>query len=459
LGGLRVALYNYAFAKHHNGTFILRIEDTDQARLVEGAVENLVSSLQTMGIDFDEGPGKGGAYAPYFQSERLDIYRRYVDELLEKGFAYYCFCTKETLDEMRDKAQAEKNFFKYDRRCHRLSKDEIEAKLAAGEPYVIRLKMPDDRVFAFNDLVRGDVSIDVNQIDDQVILKSDGFPTYHLAAVVDDHLMKISHVFRGEEWLPSTPKHIYLYECFGWTPPLWVHLPLILNTDKSKLSKRKNDVAVETYLEKGYSKEALLNFIALLGWHPSEDRELFSLDEIIREFSIERVSKAGAVFDLTKLEWMSGMYFRSLPVVRVAEYAVPILEKAGLDISDYAKLLRAVNKAREYITTIDQILEHVEFYYRLKPLAEEDQLMLESEESQKVLAYMSEKYNTENILTDDEIDEYTKSGINEVGIKGKKFYFPLRLALIGQGHGPDMPSIYNILGKEEFINRLRSAIK
>ncbi|MDP8232109.1 MAG: glutamate--tRNA ligase [Candidatus Zophobacter franzmannii] len=459
LGGLRVALYNYAFAKQNNGTFILRIEDTDQARLVEGAVENLISSLQTMGIDYDEGPGKDGEYGPYFQSQRLDIYKKYIDELVEKGFAYPCFCSRETIDEMRKKAQKEKNFFKYDRRCHKFSKEETQAKIDAGEPHVIRLKMPDERIFTFNDLVRGDVSIDVKQIDDQVILKSDGFPTYHLAAVVDDHLMKISHVFRGEEWLSSTPKHLFLYECFGWTPPLWVHLPLILNTDKSKLSKRKNDVAVETYIEKGYSKEALMNFIALLGWHPSEDRELFSMDEIVKEFSIERVSKAGAVFDITKLEWMSGTYFRSLDLAVVAEYARPVFLEAGLDISDEAKFLRAVEKAREYITTAGEILEHVEMYYRLGELSAEDQEMLDNEESQKVLAHVVERYNTDGIMSDDEINEITKASIGEIGIKGKKFYFPIRLALIGKGHGPDMPSVYNILGKEEFLNRLRNAIK
>ncbi len=459
LGGLRVALYNYAFAKQNNGKFILRIEDTDQARLVEGAVENLVSSLEVMGITYDEGPEKGGEYGPYFQSQRLDIYRKYIDELIEKGHAYYCFCTKETLDEMRAEAQKEKNFFKYDRRCHRLTKEEIQAKLDAGEPYVVRLKMPDERIFTFNDLVRGEVSIDVKQVDDQVILKSDGFPTYHLAAVVDDHLMKISHVFRGEEWLSSTPKHIFLYECFGWTPPQWVHLPLILNKDKSKLSKRKNDVAVETYLEKGYNKEALINFIALLGWHPAEDRELFTMDEIIKEFSIERVNKAGAVFDLTKLEWMSRMYFRSSNLQSVADYAKTQFEKAGIDISDNDKYLRVIDKAREYITTIDQIIEHSEMYYSLGELEEKDAEMLDNEESQTVLKFMAKAYDSENVLSPDELNDITKESIKEVGIKGKKFYFPLRLALIGKGHGPDMPAIYHILGKEEFINRIKKAIK
>ncbi len=459
LGGLRVALYNYAFAKQNNGKFILRIEDTDQARLVEGAVENLISSLEVMGITYDEGPNKDAEYGPYFQSQRLDIYRKYINELIAKGHAYYCFCTKETLDEMRTKAQKEKKFFKYDRRCHKLSQEEIQAKLDAGESYVVRLKMPDERIFTFNDLVRGEVSIDVKQIDDQVILKSDGFPTYHLAAVVDDHLMKISHVFRGEEWLSSTPKHIFLYECFGWTPPQWVHLPLILNKDKSKLSKRKNDVAVETYLEKGYQKDALINFIALLGWHPSEDRELFSMDEIIKEFSIDRVNKAGAVFDLTKLEWMSGMYFRSSDLADVADYARPQFEKAGIDISDNDKYLRVIDKAREYISTIDQVMEHAEMYYRLGELSEKDAEMLNNEESQKVLAYMAEAYNTDHILSPDELNAITKGSIGEIGIKGKKFYFPLRLALIGKGHGPDMPAIYSILGKEEFVNRLKRAIK
>jgi len=280
IGGLRTALYDYLFARNTHGKCILRIEDTDQSREVQGAAASLVSTLHSLGIDFDESPQAGGNYGPYIQSQRLKLYRKHAAELLQTGHAYHCFCSTETLSQMREEQQAKGEFVKYDRRCLTLSQDEIEAKLKAGETYVIRLKMPDEHRFAFDDEVRGHVEIESSQSDDQVLIKSDGFPTYHLAATVDDHYMQISHVIRGEEWLSSTPKHLWLYECLGWQPPKWVHLPLILNTDRSKLSKRMNDVSVESYLDKGYLKEALLNFVALLGWHSADDRELYSLEDL-----------------------------------------------------------------------------------------------------------------------------------------------------------------------------------
>ena len=254
IGGLRTALYNYLFARHTGGTFILRIEDTDRTRIVPDAMENLIHTLQKLDITFDEGPIIGGNYGPYIQSERLDLYRKEAQKLLDAGFAYRCFCTPETLAQMRAEQQAKGEFVKYDRRCLALSQSEIRQKMANGEKYVIRLKMPDKHKFRFYDLIRGEVEMDSSQSDDQVLLKSDGFPTYHLASVVDDHFMQISHIIRGEEWLSSTPKHIYLYECLGWEIPQWVHLPLILNPDRTKLSKRMNDVSVDSYLLKGYLK-------------------------------------------------------------------------------------------------------------------------------------------------------------------------------------------------------------
>jgi len=263
IGGLCTALYDFLFARHHGGTFILRIEDTDRSRYVEGAVENLIHSLRSLDLEIDEGPGIGGDFGPYVQSQRLELYRAEAQRLLDSGDAYHCFCTPETLTQMREEQQKKGEFVKYDRRCLALSKAEVQEKLQRGEAHVIRLKMPDNHVFRFHDLIRGEVEMDATQSDDQVLMKSDGFPTYHLAAVVDDHHMKISHVIRGEEWLSSTPKHIWLNQCMGWEAPLWVHLPLILNTDRSKLSKRMNDVSVESYLQKGYLKEALLNFVAL----------------------------------------------------------------------------------------------------------------------------------------------------------------------------------------------------
>ena len=324
IGGLRTALYNYLFARKEKGTFILRIEDTDQSRIVPGAIENLIVSLHNLGLDFDEGPGKEGSFGPYIQSQRLNLYQKQAQILLEKGFAYPCFCSSETLTNMRKEQQEKGEFVKYDRRCLALSKTEIERKIAAGEKYVIRLKIPDNRKFSFFDLIRGEVEMDSSQSDDQVLLKSDGFPTYHLASVVDDHFMQISHIIRGEEWLSSTPKHIFLYECLGWKAPKWVHLPLILNPDRTKLSKRMNDVSVDNYLAKGYLREAIVNFVALLGWHPADDRELFTLEELCDVFSLKRVNKANAIFDLAKLDWMNGHYLRSLPLEEIALRCKPL---------------------------------------------------------------------------------------------------------------------------------------
>ncbi|CUT08327.1 glutamyl-tRNA synthetase, partial [Candidatus Kryptonium thompsonii] len=264
VGGLRTALYNYLFAKKHNGQFILRIEDTDQTRIVPGAIENLIETLHWAGIEFDEGPNKGGPYGPYIQSQRLELYRKHAQELIEKGYAYYCFCSPERLEKMREEQIKLKQQPRYDGTCRRLSQEEVKKKLDEGIPKTIRMKIPEWGELTFHDLIRGDVTINFKTLDDQIILKSDGFPTYHLAVVVDDHYMKISHVIRGEEWLPSTPKHILLYEYLNWKKPQFAHLPLLLNPDRTKLSKRQGDVAVEDYRAKGYLPEAIVNFIALL---------------------------------------------------------------------------------------------------------------------------------------------------------------------------------------------------
>ncbi|HLG25336.1 MAG TPA: glutamate--tRNA ligase, partial [Candidatus Gracilibacteria bacterium] len=283
VGGLRTALYSYLYARQNKGRFLLRIEDTDQKRYVEGAVESLINTLTTVGISFDEGPGVGGDHGPYIQSERTEMYREHAQKLIELKAAYPCFCTAERLVQMRERQTAAKKAPMYDRTCLNLSASEIEEKKKAGTPFVIRQKIPHGRKVQFKDHVRGVVSFETSTVDDQVLMKSDNFPTYHLANVVDDHFMQITHVIRGEEWLPSTPKHLLLYEAFGWTPPEYAHLPLLLNKDKSKLSKRQGDVSVESYLEKGYSKEALINFVALLGWHPGAgiEKEIFSMEELI----------------------------------------------------------------------------------------------------------------------------------------------------------------------------------
>ena len=352
IGSLRTCLYNYLFARHHEGTFILRVEDTDQTRFVEGAVENLLKVLAAFDMLPDEGPvlpadlkkpldrslaelQTKGEKGPYVQSQRTQLYQDHAKKLIETGHAYYCFCTPEDLDKMRAEQEAAKLAPMYDRRCLKISPAESQSKLDAGGPYVIRLKMPRDKKIEFVDAVRGKVSFMGNQIDDQVLIKSDGLPTYHLANVVDDHLMDITHVLRAEEWLASTPKHLVMFEAFGWTAPEYAHLPLILNADKSKLSKRQNDVSVESYLEKGYLKEALINFVVMMGWHPGKgsEQEVFNMENLISQFSLEGVHKAGAIFNLEKLDWLNHTWQKIKYFQKLDNEALNLNASVKIDVS------------------------------------------------------------------------------------------------------------------------------
>ncbi len=459
LGSLRTALYDYVYARKMGGTFVLRIEDTDQTRLVEDSVDNLITSLATLGIDYDEGPHKDGGFGPYFQSQRLPLYMKHALELIEKGHAYHCFCSKETLDQMREEQVGTHNNMKYDGRCSRLSKDEVTARLLNGEPHVIRMKVPKHQSFVFDDIIRGRVDIESDLIDDQVIIKSDGFPTYHLAAVVDDHYMEITDVIRGEEWLSSTPKHIFLHESLGWTPPHWVHLPLLLGTDRSKMSKRQGDVAVESYLSKGYLKEAIINFVALLGWHPAGDKEIFSLEEMISEFDFAHVNKAGAIFDVTKLDWMNGQYIRSLPLEYIADCSRTYFLEAGFDISDHGKYLKVVDKSRNYVSILSLITDYAAKFYIFPKIKETDKDFLTSASSQKVLSYFCDRLRIKYNWTKDELAELVSKGIEELEIKGKQYYQPLNLALWGETSGPDIPTALDILGTEETIKRFQAIMK
>ena len=305
VGGLRTALYCYLFARKEGGSFVLRIEDTDQERFVEGATESLINTLKWVGLEHDEGP--------HTQSERTDLYIEHAEKLLESGHAYHCFCSKDRLTELREKQESAKQATMYDRKCGEIPLEEARKRVAAGEPHVIRQKIPYENL-KFKDLIRGNVQFDGKNVDDQVLVKSDGFPTYHLANVVDDHLMEITHVIRGEEWLPSTPKHIFLYKAFGWEVPEFAHIPLLLNKDRSKLSKRQGHVAVEDYIKEGYLKEAILNFVVFLGWHPGagDENELYTLKELEKAFSIDRVHKSGAIFDIEKLDWYNWLWQKKL---------------------------------------------------------------------------------------------------------------------------------------------------
>lgn len=456
LGSLRTALFNYLFAKHNNGKFILRIEDTDQSRKVEGAVENLINILNDMGLKYDEGPIAGGEYGPYFQSERLDIYKKYCDELLANGHAYYAFETAQELDEMRKIQQMQGKQTMYNRRARNLTENEINEKIASGVPYVIRLKVPLNEEIKFNDLIRGNVKIETNMIDDQVLLKSDGFPTYHLANVIDDHLMKITHIIRGEEWLTSVPKHIILYNAFGWQVPDMAHVPLILNPDKSKLSKRQGDVATEDYLKKGYLKEALVNFMALLGWNPGEGekREIFSLKELVKLFTIEKVNSAGAVFNTEKLNWMNAEYIKQMDTAKLAEIVIPYMNTAGIDTSDKDKYNRVIFAIKNYINTLQEAPEHSEIYYSNVNLSEEQKDILKSETSKQVLNLLNIKTAALFEITADNFKPVLNEIQKETGIKGKNLFMPIRLALTSKEHGPELGTIAYVLGKEEVLNRL-----
>lgn len=459
IGGLRTALFNYLFARHNNGKFILRIEDTDQTRKVEGAVENLISTLKTMGLEYDEGPEVDGEYSPYFQSQRLDIYKKYCEQLIEQGDAYYAFETAEEIEEMRKSqlAQGADNVM-YDRRARNLTKAEVDGKLSSGLPYVIRLKIPLDTFIEFDDLIRGHVKIDSNIIDDQILIKSDGYPTYHLANVIDDHLMKISHVIRGEEWLTSVPKHIILYGALGWEIPKLAHVPLILNPDKTKLSKRQGDVATEDFLKKGYLPEALLNFVALLGWNPGEGekQEIFSKDELIEKFSIEKINSAGAVFNIEKLNWMNAEYIKSYDEEKLAELVEPYLSSAGYDVSDKAKTMRVVKAVRTYVNKLDEIPEQAEIYYKRSfDFTDEQNALLSGESSKKVLNALISKIESLNEITAEEFKLAVKDIQKETGIKGKDLFQPVRLALTGEEHGPELGLIAYVLGKEEVLRRIK----
>ena len=458
VGGLRTALFNYLYAKKVGGQFLLRIEDTDQSRKVDNAVENLISTFEKLNISYNEGPTQGGDSGPYFQSQRINIYNKYIDQLLKQGNAYPCFCSADDLAAVRANQAKEKQTIKYSRKCLKLSQDEVLEKMKL-QKYVIRMKVPSENTeLIFFDMVRERVAIKYSEIDDQVLIKSDGFPTYHFANVIDDYLMGITHVMRGEEWLPSTPKHILLYKFFDWKLPKFIHLPLLLNADKSKLSKRQGDVAVEDYLKKGFLPEALLNFVVLLGWHPKNEKELFNIDELKKEFSIKRINKSGAVFDLEKLKWMNGQYIKNLPIDLIIKYVKPFFEKANLDISDKSKLKTLVESARERSATLQDIVDYANPFYKDFELSEEDINYLKSLESQNVLSCFYQEILLSKKWTIDEFQLSINATSLQTNVKGKNLYSCLRLALLGSLHGPDIPLICNIIGPQNIAFRLKKYI-
>jgi len=461
VGGLRTALYNYLFAKHNDGKIILRIEDTDRSRFVENATENLIESLSWAGIIFDEGPVQGGDYGPYFQSQRLEIYRKYCDDLIKSGSAYYCFDTAEELEAMRQRLQAEKKDPKYDRYFMRnqftLGDTQTYKLLESGADYVVRLKVPEEGFVVFNDVIRGEVKVPCKDIDDQILLKSDGYPTYHLANVVDDHLMQITHVIRGEEWLPSTPKHILLYEAFGWEKPIFAHLPLLLNKDKSKLSKRQGSVAVEDYRAKGYLRDAFVNFIALLGWNPKGDQEIYSMDELITYFDLSKVNKGGAVFDTQKLDWMNAQYLRKISEEQLAEMLVPILKAYGL--GEYRKEYneKVIKLFIERVNRLNEIPEIADYMFKDPEIFDEKFFEKEwKEDSEEIIKCFLPYLIDLNDFSHDKLYEVAKEYCESNVLKLKVLAQLLRLMITGKPTGAGMFETMEVLGKDNVIRRIKS---
>jgi glutamyl-tRNA synthetase len=445
-----------------NGKFILRIEDTDQERLVEGAVDVIYNTLKVCGLKHDEGPDIGGPYAPYVQSQRKDAYLPFAKELVEKGHAYYCFCSKDRLDKMRSEAESRGETYMYDRHCLGLSKEEVEEKLAQNQPWVIRQKMPREGSTTFEDMVYGSITIENNMLEDQILIKSDGLPTYNFANVIDDHLMEITHVVRGSEYLTSTPKYNLLYDAFGWEKPVYVHLPLIVKPDGSKISKRKGDASFEDLVAMGFLVEAIINYIALLGWSPEGTQEVFSLAELEKAFDIRRISKSPSSFDMEKLRWFNAEYIRAMPPEKFHSLAMPYLEKSITDKSiDLAKVSKLLQKRTELLTEIPSkvgFFNSLEDYdlsiYVHKKMKTTLEISLESLKAALPILENLEPWNEESI-------HGTLLSLAEtMGIKNGQMLWPVRTALSGWQVTPGGAiEIADILGKEESLRRIRIGIE
>ncbi|WP_072593699.1 glutamate--tRNA ligase [Streptobacillus ratti] len=474
VGTAYIGLFNYAFAHNNSGDFILRIEDTDRTRFSSDSEQQIFDAMKWLGLNYTEGPDLGGPFGPYRQSERFEIYKEYAVSLVEKGEAYYSFETPEELEIMRERQKAMGLPPMYDRRARNLTKEQVEENLSKGLPYVIRLKMPLDGQTIVEDGLRGKIFFDNDKIDDQILLKSDGFPTYHLANIVDDHLMGVTHVIRAEEWIASTPKHIQLYKAFGWEEPKWYHMPLLRNADKTKISKRKNPVSLNYYKEEGYLKEGLLNFLALMGWSLGGEKEIFTLDEMIENFSFDRISLGGPVFDLVKLAWVNNQHMKLKPVSELTDLAIPFIEKEGYDISKFSreKLERMVEITREGSHTLKELAKNLDVFFideivlpeitedmnkKDRKAVERVHEALSSEEGKKSIALFLEKLNS----LDEELDEELIKDIlhklpEELNEGIGKVLMPIRAVLTGKSKGPDLYSIISIIGKEKTIKRINS---
>ena len=461
IGNLRSALYEYLIARVNGGKFILRIEDTDQERLVEGAVDVIYRTLKICGLNHDEGPDIGGPYGPYIQSERKNTYLPYAEELVKNGHAYYCFCSKERLDALQEQYRAKGQVFSYDRHCLGLTEEEIKAKLEAGEPFVIRQKMPTEGITTFNDAVYGEITVDNDELEDQILIKSDGFPTYNFANVIDDHLMNITHVVRGSEYLSSTPKYNILYQAFGWEIPTYVHLPLIVKADGSKISKRKGDATFEDLINEGYLVEAIINYLALLGWSPDSNQEIFSLKELENVFSVERISKSPSVFDMAKLRWFNGEYLRAMTLETFHEVALPWIKKGlvkDLPTLPIAKMIQprteVLSEIPEKLDFFNNLVEYDLEIYTHKKMKTNLENSLENLIAAVPVLESIEQWEEKNIY-----DSLT-SLVKELEIKNGQMFWPVRIAISGQLVTPGGAiEIAEVLGKDESIRRINIAIE
>ena len=462
VGNLRTALYEYLIARHEGGDFILRIEDTDQERFFEGALEIIYNTLEETGLDYDEGPDKPGDCGPYVQSERVEagIYMDYAKELVEKGEAYYCFCTKERLESLKQTV-AGKEIMLYDKHCLHLSKEEVEAKLAAGEPFVIRQNIPNEGTTSFFDDIYGEITVENAELDDMILIKSDGYPTYNFANVVDDHLMGITHVVRGNEYLSSTPKYIRLYDAFGWEPPVFVHLPLITDEEHHKLSKRSGHSSFEDLVEQGFLPEAIINFVALLGWSPEGTEEIFSLKQLIEAFDYKRVNKSPAVFDMVKLRWMNGEYIKNMDFEAYKKYALPYVDQAVKRDVDKDKILELMKTRIEVFPDIpekidffDELPDYDVAMYTHKKMKTNSEIALEVLKETLPILEAQEDYSL------DALHDLIMKYIGEKGVKNGVVLWPLRTAVSGKQSTPGGAfEIMEILGKEESLARIRNGIE
>jgi glutamyl-tRNA synthetase len=466
VGSIRTLLYDYALAKQSGGELILRIEDTDQSRYVKGSVERILKVIKDFGLNWDEGPEVGGPHSPYFQSQRLDIYKKYALELVEKGVAYYCFCDEDRLEKVREDQKRLGAVPKYDKFCLNLSKEDIEKNLKEGKPYVIRLNVPKDEMIEFEDAIIGKVSFPSNDVDDQVLLKSDGFPTYHLAVVVDDHLMGITHALRGREWLPSTPKHILLYKYFGWEMPKFVHLPLLREVDSTKkLSKRFGSVHAMGFLEDGYLPEALLNFMMFLGWNPGTEREIYSLEDFIKDFSLDKVQKSEMVaFDRQKLLWFNGMYIRNLPLEELWRKLNSWYKEYSKDKPKFSKStepfnLKVLDLVRERMKKLSEFNDLSEYFYE-KPKVDKDAVIKFSENKDRAKEIIDNFISVyENVSSEnwniEYLDKISHEKLTEFSYKPKEAFMTIRFVVTGKDHTPPLFDVLGLIGKDEVLDRLR----